>query len=328
MTSDRRGRAAPEGTASGTAARGVCVVGSINVDEIVGVQRHPLPGETLLATSSTVAPGGKGANQAVAAARLGARVSMVGAVGDDGRADAALRLLTDAAVDLADVGHVDGPTGIARITVDERGENTIIVIPGANERVDDAFIAAHAHSIGRAAVVVLQAEIPTVASARAARLATGRVLLNLAPVVDVPADLLQAADPLVVNEHEGRLLLGERAERAESDADDERIAALLRERGAHSVVLTRGARGAVCADADGVTAVASPRVDAVDTSGAGDAFVGALAARLADGDDLRTAARFAVRVGAFAVGSAGTQPSYPWAGDDLPAVAAEHGGDA
>jgi ribokinase len=328
VTADLLNAGVPEEDSSGTPVGGVCVVGSINVDEIVLVQRHPLPGETLLASSSAVAPGGKGANQAVAAARLGARVGMVGAVGDDGRAEAALSLLVGAAVDLSDVVHVDGPTGIARITVDAHGENTIIVIPGANARVDDALVSAHADSIARAAVVVLQGEIPVAASSRAAKSATGRVLLNLAPVVEIPADLLQAADPLVVNEHEARLLLSEPAGEAGSDADDERIAARLREQGVHSVVLTRGARGAVCADSDGVTAIPSPRVNAVDTSGAGDAFVGALAARLADGDDLRTAVRFAVRVGAFAVCAAGTQPSYPWAGDRLPSVAAEDGGAA
>jgi len=327
VTSDRLDDAVPEGTPSGTAAGGVCVVGSINVDEIVVVQRHPRPGETLLAASSAVAPGGKGANQALAAARLGARVSMVGAVGDDGRAQTALTLLADAAVGLADVAHVDGPTGIARITVDEGGENTIIVIPGANARVDAERVAEHSDSISPAAVVVLQGEIPVAASSRAAGLATGRVLLNLAPVIDVPAELLHAADPLVVNEHEARLLLAQLAGETRSDADDERVAVRLREHGVRSVVLTRGERGAVCADGDGVTAIPSPQVDAVDTSGAGDAFVGALAARLAEGDDLRTAARFAARVGAFAVRSAGTQPSYPWAGDDLPS-AAEDGGAA
>ncbi|MGB3732454.1 ribokinase [Microbacterium sp.] len=325
MTSDRLDDVVPEGTPSGTTAGGVCVVGSINVDEIVVVQRHPLPGETLLATSSAVAPGGKGANQAVAAARLGASVRMIGAVGGDGRAETALSLLTGADVDLADVVRVEGPTGIARITVDDGGENTIIVIPGANQRVDDALVSEHSGSIAPAAVVVLQGEIPVAASSRAAELATGRVLLNLAPVIDVPAGLLQAADPLVVNEHEARLLLSQLTGEAGSDADDASIAARLREHGVRSVVLTRGERGAVCADADGVTAIPSPRVDAVDTSGAGDAFVGALAARLADGDDLRTAARFAGRVGAFAVRSAGTQPSYPWAGDELPVVAEDEG---
>ncbi|GAA3929120.1 ribokinase [Microbacterium soli] len=324
MTTQSRDRAGSVEEVPSGSAGGVCVVGSINVDEIVVVPRHPLPGETLLATSSTVAPGGKGANQAVAAARLGARVGMIGAVGDDGRARTALSLLAGAGVDLTDVVPVDGPTGIARITVDDVGENTIIVVPGANARVDDALVAARSASIARAAVVVLQGEIPVDASACAARLATGRVLLNLAPVIGVPGDLLQAADPLVVNEHEARLLLADVAGRTDPDADDGRIAVLLQEQGARSVVLTLGARGALCVDDDGVTTIASPRVDAVDTSGAGDAFVGALAMRLADGDELRTAVRFAVRVGAFAVGSAGTQPSYPWAGDELPSAAAEN----
>ncbi|MRH28447.1 ribokinase [Microbacterium sp. SYP-A9085] len=312
---------APAGTAGGggggSRSAGVTVVGSINVDEIVVVPRHPEPGETLLATSSALAPGGKGANQAVAAARLGADVHMVGALGDDDRAAVALSLLADAGVDLAGVSRADAPTGIARITVDAGGENTIIVIPGANARVDAAFVAAHEQAIAAAAVVVLQGEIPATGSARAAELATGRVLLNLAPVVEMPDAVLRTADPLVVNVHEARLLLTAWGDDG-GDPDDGEAAGRLRRHGIRSVVLTRGEHGAVCVDAAGVTSISSPRVAAVDTSGAGDAFVGALAARLAAGDDLRTAAAFAVRVGAFAVRGAGTQPSYPWAGDALP----------
>lgn len=330
MTSVRANSAVPAGASSaGTAGAGstaagatdaaVTVVGSINVDEIVVVPRHPLPGETLLATSSAVAPGGKGANQAVAAARLGARVRIVGAVGDDERAQVAVSLLADAGVDLTGVTRTAQPTGIARITVDAGGENSIIVIPGANAEVDDAFVRAHADAIASAGVVVLQGEIPAGGSTRAAQLATGRVLVNLAPVIDVPEGLLHAADPLVVNEHEARVLLAAVWEPGDV-LDDEQVAQRLHRHGIRSVVLTRGAGGAICVDAAGTSAIAAPSVVAVDTSGAGDAFVGALAARLAAGDDVRAAASVAVRVGAFAVRAAGTQPSYPWAVDKLPSV--------
>lgn len=318
-----RGNAA--GASATTPAR-VTVVGSINVDEIAIVQRHPLPGETLLAISSAVAPGGKGANQAVAAARLGASVRLVGAVGDDERDAVALSLLSDAGVDLSAVAHTNASTGVARITVDAEGENTIIVIPGANSEVDAAFVTEHEDVIAAAAVVVLQGEIPASGTARAASCATGRVLINLAPVIKIPPAALHAADPLVVNEHEARLLLsaltGVSSPVLESD---EEVARRLHAHGMRSVVLTRGEHGAICADDDGITVIPSPRVIAVDTSGAGDAFVGALAARLATGDDLRTAARFAARVGAFAVQASGAQQSYPWAGDELPG--AVHEGD-
>ncbi|MEO6944873.1 MAG: ribokinase [Lacisediminihabitans sp.] len=311
--------ASPRTRGHATASANVAVVGSINVDEIVAVQRHPLPGETLLATSSAVAPGGKGANQAVAAARLGASVRMVGAVGDDERAAVALSLLLDAGVDLSAVVRTHAPTGVARITVDAAGENTIIVIPGANAEVDAAFVAEHENVIASAAVVVLQGEIPAAGSARAAAFATGRVLVNLAPVIEVPAAVLDAADPLVVNEHEARLLLSALSDTSnQSYGADEDVVRRLHAHGIRSVVLTRGADGAVCLDDDGIAVIVSPHVTAVDTSGAGDAFVGALATRLAAGDDLRAAARFAVRVGAFAVQASGTQPSYPWAGDALP----------
>lgn len=312
-----RGHAAP---ASATASARVAVVGSINVDEIAAVRRHPLPGETLLATSSAVAPGGKGANQAVAAARLGASVCMVGAVGDDERAKVAVSLLLEAGVDLSAVVHAHVSTGIARITVDAAGENTIIVIPGANAEVDAAFVTKHEELIASAAVVVLQGEIPAAGTARAAACATGRVLVNLAPVIEIPAATLHAADPLVVNEHEARLLLSSLAGASNQvSATDEDAARRLHAHGIRSVVLTRGEFGVVCVDDDGAAVIPSPHVTAIDTSGAGDAFVGALAARLASGDDLRAAARFAVRVGAFAVQASGTQPSFPWAGDELPA---------
>ena len=146
--------------ASATTLARVTVVGSINVDEIAIVQRHPLPGETLLAISSAVAPGGKGANQAVAAARLGASVRLVGAVGNDERDAVALGFLSDAGVDLSAVAHTNASTGVARITVDADGENTIIVIPGANSEVDAAFVTEHEDVIAAATVVVLQGEIP------------------------------------------------------------------------------------------------------------------------------------------------------------------------
>jgi len=337
---------------SDPARAGVVVVGSINVDQVVTVDRLPLPGETLIGTSMTLLPGGKGANQAVAAARRGAATTMIGAVGDDVHASAALPLLVESGVDVERVATAEGPTGLAVVSVGSDSENTIVVVPGANASVDEEAVARHAEVVSRAAVVVLQGEIPVSGIERAARLATGRLVLNLAPVVAVSAEVVRLGDPLVLNEHEGRLLLElvapEAAERlagrdASRDAtgassaaapsdpsspdasdvssdDDAAVVAELRGLGVASVVLTRGAAGALVSDASGSWSVPSPRVRAVDSSGAGDAFVGALSAALAGGSSLLEAAQEAVRVGAYSVTTAGTQPSYPGADDELPST--------
>jgi ribokinase len=305
---------------TGARQAAVVVVGSINADQVVTVPRHPLPGETLIGTSIAILPGGKGANQAVAAAQLGAGVAMVGAIGRDGHARAATEILRAAGVDLAAVQEVPGPTGLAVITVDADGENSIVVIPGANATVDAGVVAGSAGLIAGAAVVVLQGEIPAAGIIAAARLATGRVVLNLAPVIELDPAAIAIANPLIVNEHEATLLLAQLTPGSPAPASDTEAVQRLRDWGVTSVVLTRGALGAIVSDADGVESMASPVVAAVDSSGAGDAFVGALSARLAAGDTLREAVHLAVRVGAFAVQSRGTQPSYPHADDALPEV--------
>jgi ribokinase len=305
-----------------TAAGTVVVVGSLNVDQVVTVDRHPSPGETLIATSMTLLPGGKGANQAVAAARRGAATVMVGRVGRDQSAEVATRLLVDSGVDVSHVGVSDLATGLATVTVDASGENTIVVVPGANGGMTAQAVERAAAVLADAAVVVLQGEIPASGIAAAARLAGGRVVLNLAPVVDLDPAVVRLADPLVVNEHEAALLLAHLSPDAAAPADDTDLAPALLAQGIPSVVITLGARGAVVADADGTAVVPSPRVEAVDTSGAGDAFVGALSASLAAGQTLLDGVRHAVRVGAFAVRSAGTQPSYPALADTLPEVTA------
>ncbi|MCZ2262736.1 ribokinase [Isoptericola sp. QY 916] len=297
----------------------VVVVGSTNADLLVGVTAHPAPGETVLGHGMRVMSGGKGANQAVAAARLGADVAFVGAVGDDEFADAALAGLRSAGVDLTALAVAPGRrTGIAIVTVSDDGENSIVVVPGANGAVDEAMVSAHAGLVAGAASVVLQGEIPRTAIEAAARTARGRLVVNLAPVLDVDEDVLLRADPLVLNEHEARLVAGALGVPAE-ESEEVLVRGLLA-RGVRSVVLTLGPRGALVGQDDDVTAVPAPRVRAVDTTGAGDAFVGALAHGLARGDGLVDAARTAARVGAYAVRSPGAQASYPSAVDELPAV--------
>jgi ribokinase len=301
-------------------AGAVVVVGSVNADLVVTLERHPVPGETVLGRSMTVLPGGKGANQAVAAALLGADVTMVGAVGSDAYADTALSALTAAGVDLGAVHRVDAGTGVAVVTVSDDGENAIVVLPGANALLTRELVLASVGRIAAAAVVVVQGEVSADATAAAVQAATGRVIVNLAPVIDVSPAVLLRADPLVVNEHEGALVLAQLGGEA-GDAPGEDHAAVVEALLAHgpaSVVMTLGGEGALVSSGAGVLAVPAPRVTPVDTTGAGDAFVGALAARLGEGATLDDAVRFAVRVGSFAVGRAGAQPSYPGPDDDLP----------
>lgn len=295
----------------------ITVVGSINADLTVNVARHPNPGETLLGSGGGVTAGGKGANQAVAAARLGARVALVGAVGADANAHPATALLREANVDLTHVETISTEvTGLAVITVSEDGENTIIVVPGANVGVDARGVEKHKAPVEAAELVLLQGEIPADGFARAVELARGRVAVNLAPVVAVPREALLKADPLMANEHEAGLILEQLGLRGEGEPKE--LAKRLVEAGFASVVLTLGAQGALVADAQGVRPVPTPTVTAVDTVGAGDAFAGALCYRLVQGDTLDEAAAFAARVGAFAVTKPGAQPSYPTQADKLP----------
>lgn len=296
----------------------ITVVGSINADLTVLVSRHPLPGETLLGRDGGISAGGKGANQAVAAANLGAQVRLVGAVGTDAYAEPAVELLRSSGVDLSAVETIAGSTGLAVITVSDDGENTIIVVPGANADVDGDFVTTAREVIETADIVLLQGEIPVEGFKEAVRLATGRVVVNLAPVIEVPREALLAADPLVANEHEAGLILAQLGV-TDIPAAEEDMARALIAHGFASVVLTRGPRGAVVASGQAVTAIPTPVVEAVDSTGAGDAFVGALVFRLAEGDTLADAALFAARVGAFSATRRGAQASYPTAADQLPA---------
>lgn len=296
----------------------LCVVGSINADLTVNVGRHPTPGETLMGSGGGITAGGKGANQAVAAAKLGTSVVLVGAVGADANAEPATALLRDAGVDLAHVEDEEDVTGLAVITVAAGGENTVLVVPGANALVGAELVQRHAAAIEAAELVLLQGEIPADGFARAVELARGRVVVNLAPVVDVPREALLRADPLMANEHEAGLILQQLG--LDGAGTPEVLARRLLDAGFASVVLTLGSAGALVASGGELTHIESPNVDAVDTVGAGDAFAGAFCHRLLAGDSMVDAARFACRVGAFSVTRPGAQPSYPSATDTLPSV--------
>ncbi|MFE5211181.1 ribokinase [Streptomyces sp. NPDC056600] len=305
------------------------VVGSANADLVIGVERRPAAGETVLGSDLAVHPGGKGANQAVAAARLGARTALVARVGDDPHGGLLLDSLSSSGVDTAAVAAGGAPTGVALITVDPSGDNSIVVSPGANGRLtpEDARTASE-RVLRRAPVVSAQLEIPLETVTEAVRLlAPGtRFVLNPSPPRELPAELLAACDPLIVNEHEARVIAGDGPL---GDTPEEWARALLA-LGPRSVVVTLGAEGAVTAEAAEGAASADPsaqgaaagvavnrvpsvKVEAVDTTGAGDAFTAALAWRLGLGESLPAAAGYAARVGAAAVTREGAQASYPTA---------------
>lgn len=284
---------------------GVIVVGSVNLDYTVTVDRHPRPGETVLGGDTVTAPGGKGGNTAVAAARIGAGVALLGAVGTDPAGGLLLDALSAAGVDTALVRRADGPSGAAYITVDPGGENAIVVSPGANAQVNRADVDRARAAIESATVLFAVLEVPlaTVRYAVATAAAAGvRVVLNASPVADLPPATLTVLDPLIVNQHEAAVLLGRTDPGPAAD-----LASGLRELGPRSAVVTLGAAGAVVAEAAGTTEIPAPRVAVVDTTGAGDAFSGALCGRLAAGAGLVEAAREAVAHAAQAVQRPGAQ---------------------
>lgn len=299
------------------------VVGSANADLVIGVERRPAAGETVLGSDLAVHPGGKGANQAVAAARLGARTALLARIGDDAYGRLLLESQRAAGVDTVGVLVGGAPTGIALITVDPSGDNSIVVSPGANGRLTPQDVRAAAGLFHASRVVSAQLEIPLETVVEVVRnLAPGsRFVLNPSPPRPLPAEVLAACDPLIVNEHEAKVILGEAeagtAAAGETAADDrpEEWARLLLAKGPKSVVVTLGSQGALVASAEGVERVAAVKVDAVDTTGAGDSFTAALAWKLGAGSSLARAAAYAARVGAVAVTRRGAQESFPTASE-------------
>jgi ribokinase len=288
----------------------IVVVGSLNQDLVARVPRIPAPGETVLAAGHSTFAGGKGANQATAAARLGARVAMVGRVGDD---DFGHRLIAGLQSDGIDTEYVtvdpEVGSGLALINVDESGENAITVSPGANGRVGANDITAAAELIASARVLLLQLEVPMAALAAAVSAARGTVILNPAPAAALPPELLAEVDILIPNESELALLSSLPVN------DPAAVAAAAASLPVDDVVVTMGAAGAMVVTRSGATHVGAPSVTTVDTTGAGDAFCGALAAELARGAYLEAAVRFAVRAAAVAVTRHGAQAAMPTRGE-------------
>jgi len=296
----------------------IVVVGSINLDLVARVARLPRPGETLAGTAFATSPGGKGANQALAARRAGAAVALVGAVGDDAFAPLALAELRSAGVDLARVRSVSGATGTALIQVDDAGENTIVVVAGANAAVTADMLAGLA--LTPATTVVMQLEIPPatvrVVALKAAA-AGARVVVNAAPAAPLEPALLDAVDVLIVNEHEAAIVAAHVGVAPAPAA----FAAAMAARFGQAVIVTLGAGGALAAAAGTTLRFAAPHVEVVDSVGAGDALVGALAAALDRGAPLAEALKEGIAAGSLACTRRGAQAALP-SRDDIARLAA------
>ena len=271
----------------------VCVVGSANLDLVATTARLPRPGETVMGRDYAEHPGGKGLNQAVSASRSGARTAFVGALGTDAAAEQLRHVLADERIDATGVVTVGVPTGRAMITVDDDGENSIVVIPGANATVSSEVRPPSAR------VVLAQLEIPmdaVLAMLTAARTNGSTVILNPAPAAPLSAELIATCDVIVPNEHELAQLGG---------------AQRVLDAGCTTVVATLGGAGVDVHTRAGTTRVDAFDVTVVDTTGAGDAFCGALAARLAFGDEMIDAVRWATAAGALATTVRGAVPAQP-----------------
>lgn len=290
----------------------VVVFGSINMDLVIRCQHLPRPGETIIARSSQEVPGGKGANQAVAAARLGAQVFMVGRVGNDAFATRLVQNLRNEGIDVSAVGHCsDVASGLAVVNVEDSGENSILVVPGSNHRLSPSDVDAARHIIQQSDLVLVQLEVPleSVRALVALAKSLGKpVILNPAPTPpDFPADLFQV-DLICPNQTEASALLGQPIN---SVGDAKAAIAQFLTLGAKSAVITLGSQGAVVHDGQQITWIPPFPITAVDTTAAGDAFAGALATRLCEGTTLLEAARFAAAAGAFAATQPGAQPGMP-----------------
>ena len=290
----------------------VVVVGSFNMDLVVQAERRPETGETLMGKEFGMFIGGKGSNQAIAAARLGAEVTIIGRLGTDLFGDTLMaahaeeRICTDYVIRDTEVG-----TGVASILIDADGDNSIVLVPQANMRLSVEDIERASESIAAADVLLLQLEVPIAVSQRAAEIAKSNgatVVLNPAPAQELPDDFLAQVDILTPNEVETESLSGVTVSTA---MDAECAAKVLLDKGLSAVILTLGERGSLLLTSDLMQQIPAYSVEVVDTTAAGDAFCGALAAAIARGKDLADAVAFANAAGALAVTVLGAAPSMP-----------------
>ena len=290
----------------------IAVLGSSNTDMIIKIDRIPKPGETVLGGTFSTAPGGKGANQAVAAARAGGDVAFIARVGTDMFGDKAVEGYKDEGIDVSHVLRDGGrPSGVALIFVDQKGENSIAVAGGANELLLPDDVRAAQSEIASADILLMQLETPIETVEAAAKLASGngvRIVLNPAPAQPLSDDLLGSVSILTPNESETELLTGKAVS---SEADAEAAAQILSDRGVETVLITLGSKGAYVHSPDCKRLVDGFEVEAVDTTAAGDVFNGALAVAIGDGKLLEDAVVFANAAAALSVTRLGAQPSVP-----------------
>ncbi len=296
----------------------IAVVGSINVDLVARVPRIPAPGETLLGSDLVTTFGGKGANQAVMAARLGAHVHMVGRIGADSFGADVLANFAREGVDTTYAGKADRPTGVALISVaEDTGQNTIVVTPGANAAVTPEVVRAAHAAIEASGAVMCQLEIPTAATLEAFRMARAKgspavTIFNPAPAVAFPPELLPLCDVILPNEHEAAQIAGMPPIHSIEEAAV--VGKTLQARGVKQVVITLGSRGALLIDESGAAShLPAEPVEAVDTVGAGDAFAGSLAFFMAAGLPLSDSVRRAVAIATLSVLKPGAMASFPFA---------------
>ncbi|NPV53842.1 MAG: ribokinase [Firmicutes bacterium] len=294
----------------------ITVLGSMNMDLVVKVQGAPRPGETVRSEDFKMVPGGKGANQAVGAARLGAEVHMVGRVGDDIFGETLIQNLKAAGVDAGRVRKdPEAGSGLALITVDATGQNSIVVALGANNRVSPEDVDSARDLIETSDALIMQLEIPIEIVIYATQIAAGKgvpVILNPAPARPVPDELIKGAAFLIPNESEASLLSGLAVEGRDEAAE---AAMRLLQRGARNVIITLGEKGALVANPGVSEFIAAYEVDAVDTTAAGDTFIGAFAVAYLKGSPVMDAARYASAAASISVTRLGAQASMPTAGE-------------
>ncbi len=285
----------------------IVVIGSANFDTVYSVEHIPAPGETVRSKGVMQNAGGKGANQAVAAGKLGGDVAFIGAVGRDAAGAALKASLSGAGVNLDALSELDEPTGSAFICVADSGENNIVIYPGANACVDTALIDAQAELISGAEACVVQLEVPLDSVWHSVKLCSQAgvtTLLNPSPVADIPAEVLAATDILVPNEHEAELLIG-------GEPDEVALKAYCARTGVKRIIMTMGSHGVWNVTRDEARFFPCKKAHAVDTTGAGDCFLGALAARLTQGYDVDGSILFAMAASAITVTRPGAQQAMP-----------------
>ncbi len=291
----------------------IVVIGSTNTDMVIRAPHLPLPGETLLGGSFFMNPGGKGANQAVAAKRLGGVVVFIAKTGNDVFGETAIKQFRDEGINIDFIRRdIQNPSGVALITVDDHAENTIVVAPGANGTLSPEDLLPAETLINNKAIVLVQLEIPLETVQFAASLTAmggAMLILNPAPARILPDELLNQVSIITPNETEAEMLSG----RTITDLDSVQAAAYaIRSRGVKTVIITLGSKGAWISSADTELLVEAPLVDAVDTTAAGDVFNGALAVALSEGQSLQDAVAFGCRAAAISVTRFGAQAAAPY----------------